>query len=61
MQGQRIIVVAHANSLRAIMKHLRNLSDDEIVGLHIPTAIPMVCEFDGQMNLLRNYYLDYNL
>ena len=41
-----MIVVAHANSLRGIMKHLKGISDEEIVGLNIPTAIPIVCEFD---------------
>ena len=46
VRGDRVIVVAHANSLRAIMKHLRGLSDEEIIGLHIPTAVPLVCEFD---------------
>ena len=51
MDGNRIIIVAHANSLRAILKHLKRLNDDEIVGLHIPTASPLVCEFDQRMNL----------
>ncbi len=60
IQGNRIIVVAHANSLRAILKHLRGLTDDEIVGLNIPTAIPLVCEFDFSMCLERNYYLENN-
>ena len=57
IEGNRIIVVAHANSLRALLKHLRGLSDSEIVGLHIPTASPLVCEFDSRMQLERDYYL----
>jgi 2,3-bisphosphoglycerate-dependent phosphoglycerate mutase len=57
IEGNRIIVVAHANSLRAILKHLKQLSDAEIVGLNIPTASPLVCEFDQRMNLERDYYL----
>lgn len=56
-RGRRAIVVAHGNSLRALIKHLENLSDDEIVGLNIPTGQPLVYEFDEQLKPLRRYYL----
>jgi 2,3-bisphosphoglycerate-dependent phosphoglycerate mutase len=56
-RGRRAIVVAHGNSLRALIKHLEGISDDEIVALNIPTGRPMVYEFDTQMRPLRRYYL----
>lgn len=52
-----IIVVAHGNSLRGIVKHLKNISDEEIVNLNIPTAIPYIFEFDDKLNLVKDYYL----
>jgi 2,3-bisphosphoglycerate-dependent phosphoglycerate mutase len=56
-RGRRAIVVAHGNTLRALIKHLEGISDDEIVALNIPTGRPMVYEFDSQMRVLRRYYL----
>jgi 2,3-bisphosphoglycerate-dependent phosphoglycerate mutase len=44
--GKSLLVAAHGNSLRALMKHLFNISDDEITSLEIPTGIPVICEFD---------------
>jgi 2,3-bisphosphoglycerate-dependent phosphoglycerate mutase len=55
--GQRAIVVAHGNSLRALVKYLDNISDEEIPGLNIPTGIPLVYEFDDDMNPITHYYL----
>eukprot|EP01128_Nolandella_sp_AFSM9_P010224 TRINITY_DN7037_c0_g1_i1.p1 TRINITY_DN7037_c0_g1~~TRINITY_DN7037_c0_g1_i1.p1 ORF type:complete len:841 (-),score=260.30 TRINITY_DN7037_c0_g1_i1:78-2600(-) len=55
--GKNILVAAHGNSLRALIKHLDNVSDDEIVSLNIPTAIPLVYEFDQDMKPIRHYYL----
>jgi len=55
--GQRIIIVAHGNSLRALVKHLDNISDTEIVKLNIPTAIPLVYEFDAAFKPAKRYYL----
>lgn len=55
--GQRIIIVAHGNSLRALVKHLDNISDTEIVKLNIPTAIPLVYEFDAAFKPVKRYYL----
>jgi 2,3-bisphosphoglycerate-dependent phosphoglycerate mutase len=56
-RGRRAIVVAHGNTLRALIKHLEGISEDEIVGLNIPTGRPMVYEFDDAMRPLRRYYL----
>lgn len=56
-RGRRVIVTAHGNSLRALIKYLDGISDDDIVGLNIPTARPLVYELDAQLQPLRNYYL----
>jgi 2,3-bisphosphoglycerate-dependent phosphoglycerate mutase len=56
-RGRRVIVTAHGNSLRALIKYLDGISDDEIVGLNIPTARPLVYELDAQLRPLRHYYL----
>ena len=55
--GRSVVVAAHGNSLRALIKHLDNVSDDEIVGLNIPTARPLVYELDAELKPLRHYYL----
>jgi 2,3-bisphosphoglycerate-dependent phosphoglycerate mutase len=55
--GRNVIVAAHGNSLRALIKHLDGISDDEIVELNIPTARPLVYELDAQLKPLRHYYL----
>jgi len=55
--GKRVLIAAHGNSLRALVKHLDNVSDDEIVELNIPTGIPLVYELDEQLKPLRHYYL----
>ena len=55
--GKRVIIAAHGNSLRALVKHLSGISDDEIVGLNIPTAAPLVYELDAGMKPLKSYYL----
>lgn len=52
-----IVVVAHGNSLRGVVKHLKGISDEEIVKLNIPTAVPYVFEFDADLNLVKDYYL----
>src|SRR5690606_21208196 len=52
-----VIIAAHGNSLRGIIKHLKNISDDEIVSLNLPTAVPYVFEFDDDMNLQKDYFL----
>jgi 2,3-bisphosphoglycerate-dependent phosphoglycerate mutase len=55
--GQRVLVAAHGNSLRALVKYLDRISDQEIVELNIPTGIPLVYELDGALAPVRNYYL----
>lgn len=54
---EQILVVAHGNSLRGIIKYLKNISDEEIVSLNLPTAIPYVFEFDDELNLKQDYFL----
>jgi 2,3-bisphosphoglycerate-dependent phosphoglycerate mutase len=55
--GKRVIVAAHGNSIRALVKYLDNISDDEIVELNIPTGIPLVYELDADLKPIQNYYL----
>jgi len=55
--GQKVIISAHGNSLRALVKYLDNVADSEIVGLNIPTGIPLVYELDDGLKPLRHYYL----
>lgn len=55
--GRRVIVAAHGNSIRALVKYLDGMSETEIVELNIPTAIPLVYEFDDDLKPLRRYYL----
>ncbi len=55
--GARVIITAHGNSLRALVKYLDNVSDQEIVGLNIPTGIPLVYELDDDLKPNRSYYL----
>jgi 2,3-bisphosphoglycerate-dependent phosphoglycerate mutase len=55
--GRRVIIAAHGNSLRALVKYLDNVSDADIVGLNIPTGIPLVYELDDGLRPLRHYYL----
>ena len=56
-RGRRVIVAAHGNSLRALVKYLDKVSEDAIVGLNIPTARPLVYELDENLKPIRNYYL----
>lgn len=55
--GQRVVVVAHGNSLRALVKYLDGISDHDIVGMNIPNGVPLVYEFDDELKPLRHYYL----
>jgi 2,3-bisphosphoglycerate-dependent phosphoglycerate mutase len=52
-----VLIAAHGNSLRALVKHLDGVSDEEIVGLNIPTGIPLVYELDDQLRPLGHEYL----
>ncbi len=55
--GKRVIIAAHGNSLRSLVKHLDNMSEDEIVSLNIPTGIPLVYELDNDLKPRKHYYL----
>lgn len=56
-EGKRVIIAAHGNSLRALVKYLDNVSDSEIVGLNIPTGIPLVYELSKDLSPIKHYYL----
>ena len=56
-QGQRLLVSAHGNSIRALVKHLDGISDAGIVALNIPNGIPLVYELDDDLKPLSHYYL----
>lgn len=55
--GQRVLICAHGNSLRALVKYLDNIPDEDIVGLNIPTGVPLIYELDDALQPLRHYYL----
>lgn len=55
--GQRLLVAAHGNSIRAMVKYLDHISDAEIVELNIPTGVPLVYELDGNLKPIKRYYL----
>jgi 2,3-bisphosphoglycerate-dependent phosphoglycerate mutase len=55
--GKRVLISAHGNSLRALVKYLDKIPDDEIVGLNIPTGIPLVYELEDDLTPIRSYYL----
>jgi 2,3-bisphosphoglycerate-dependent phosphoglycerate mutase len=55
--GQRVLIAAHGNSLRALVKHLDGISDEEIVGLNIPTGVPLVYELDDDLKSMGSRYL----
>ena len=57
LKGENILIVAHGNSIRALIKHLDNVSEDEISELNIPTGIPLVYELDDNLKPIRHYYL----
>ncbi len=55
--GKRVIIAAHGNSLRALVKYLDNISDEKIVSLNIPTGMPLVYELEDNLKTIRSYYL----
>ena len=55
--GKRVIIAAHGNSLRALVKYFDDISDDEIIGVNIPTGVPLVYEFDDNFKAVNHYYL----
>ena len=56
-EHEQIIVAAHGNSLRGIIKYLKNISNEDIISLNLPTGVPYVFEFDDNMNLIKDYFL----
>jgi len=56
-EGQRVLIAAHGNSLRALVKYLDDVSDQDIINLNIPTGLPLVYELDAGLRPLKNYYL----
>jgi len=55
--GKRVLISAHGNSIRALVKYLDNISDSDIVGLNIPNGIPLVYELDADLKPIKSYYL----
>ena len=55
--GKRVIIAAHGNSLRALVKYFDNISKEDIIGVNIPTGVPLVYEFDDNFNVIQHYYL----
>ncbi|MDZ4397116.1 2,3-bisphosphoglycerate-dependent phosphoglycerate mutase, partial [Hydrogenophaga sp.] len=55
--GKRVVVAAHGNSIRALVKYLDGIGDDEIVGVNIPNGIPLVYELDADLQPIKSYYL----
>lgn len=56
--NKRVLIAAHGNSIRALVKYLDNVSDEDIVGLNIPNGVPLVYELDADLKPLRHYYLE---
>lgn len=56
-RGKRIVIVAHGNSLRSLVKHIDNISDEEIIELNIPTGKPLIYEFNKDIKSIKHYYL----
>ncbi|MGP1955033.1 MAG: 2,3-bisphosphoglycerate-dependent phosphoglycerate mutase, partial [Arsenophonus sp. NC-QC1-MAG3] len=56
-KGEKVIITAHGNSLRGLVKHLNKMSEDEILELNIPTAVPLIYEFDENIKPIKYYYL----
>ena len=57
LAGKRVVIVAHGNSLRALVKYFENMDDDSIIGVNIPTGVPLVYEFDDGFKFVKKYYL----
>jgi len=57
LSGQRVVISAHGNSIRALVKYLDEVGDDDIVGVNIPNGIPLVYELDAELKPIKSYYL----
>jgi 2,3-bisphosphoglycerate-dependent phosphoglycerate mutase len=60
LSGKRVLLSAHGNSIRALVKYLDNISDHDIVSLNIPNGVPLVYELDAQLKPIRHYFLKQN-
>ena len=58
LANKSVIIVAHGNSLRSLVKYLDNISDDDIVNVEIPTGVPLIYELDDELKVIKHYYLD---
>jgi 2,3-bisphosphoglycerate-dependent phosphoglycerate mutase len=56
-QGKRVLLAAHGNSIRALVKYFDKLTEEEIISVNIPTGVPLVYEFDEDFHVIKNYYL----
>ncbi len=56
-EGKSVLIVAHGNSLRALIKYLKDISDEDIVNLNIPTGVPLVLELDDDLKVVKDYFL----
>ncbi len=57
LEGEKVVIVAHGNSLRALIKYLDNVSEEEIIALNVPTGVPLVYELDSELKPINHYYL----
>jgi len=57
LEGKKVVIVAHGNSLRALIKYLDNVSEEEIIALNVPTGVPLVYELDSELKPITHYYL----
>jgi 2,3-bisphosphoglycerate-dependent phosphoglycerate mutase len=57
LERKELLVAAHGNSLRGIVKYLKNISDEEILGVNLPTGVPYIFELDDKLNVRRDYFL----
>jgi 2,3-bisphosphoglycerate-dependent phosphoglycerate mutase len=57
LEGKKVVIIAHGNSLRALIKYLDNVSEEEIIALNVPTGVPLVYELDSDLKPINHYYL----
>jgi 2,3-bisphosphoglycerate-dependent phosphoglycerate mutase len=57
LKGEKVLIAAHGNSLRALVQHLENISREEIMELNIPTGVPLLYELDGNLKVVKKQYL----
>ena len=57
LDGETVLVIAHGNSIRALIKYLDNVSDEDIIGYEIKTGAPLIYELDDNLNVIDHYYL----